>query len=247
MSKAKRVLDPPSNCRRCPRLVAYRKDCTAAEPGWFNRPVPSFGSRRSAKLLIVGLAPGLRGANRTGRSFTGDQSGELLYSTLLSAGFAQGQYRAVASDSLALVDTLVTNAVRCVPPGNKPTAGELKNCRDFLLAVIQELKQLRIIVALGRVAHDSTLSAFGLRQAAYKFGHGARHELGGGIVLFDSYHCSRYNTNTGRLTPEMFLSVFERVRAELDCVGSKKAAEISDNLPDKIAKHEQHKGPQEGR
>ena len=247
MSRAERKLDPPSNCRRCPRLVAYRKDCAAAEPGWFNQPVPSFGSRRSAKLLIVGLAPGLRGANRTGRSFTGDQSGELLYSTLLSVGLARGQYNADANASLVLVDTLITNAVRCVPPGNRPTAGELKNCRNFLVELIKALKQLRIIVALGRVAHVSTLTALGLRQAAYKFGHGARHELGGGIVLFDSYHCSRYNTNTGRLTPEMFLSVFERVHAELECVGSKKAADISDDLANEIAKHEQHKSPQEGR
>ncbi len=242
-----RKLDPPVNCRRCPRLVTYRKECAATEPNWFNRPVPSFGSRRSAELLIVGLAPGLRGANRTGRSFTGDQSGELLYSTLLNVGFAHGRYSAQADDSLELVDTLITNAVRCVPPGNKPTASELKTCRSFLVELIQALKHLRIIVALGRVAHDSTLAALGLRQADYKFGHGARHELDSGLVLFDSYHCSRYNTNTGRLTSEMFLSVFERVRDELERVGSKIATEIGDNLSDKIAKHKQHKGPQEGR
>lgn len=221
MSTTNRNLEPSSNCRRCPRLVAYRRDCAAAEPDWFNQPVPSFGSPRSAKVLIVGLAPGLRGANRTGRSFTGDQSGELLYSTLLNTGFARGRYNADANDSLVLVDTLITNAVRCVPPGNKPIAAELKSCRSFLVDLISALRQLRIILALGRVAHDSTLAALGLRKAAYAFRHGARHELDDGIVLFDSYHCSRYNTNTGRLTPQMFSSVFEDIRGELDRLGSK--------------------------
>ena len=165
--------------------------------------------------MIVGLAPGLRGANRTGRSFTGDQSGALLYATLLEFDFARGNYGGHADDGLHLVDTIVTNAVRCVPPANKPNSSELNTCRTFLTGLFHAMGQLRVIVALGRVAHDSILSALERRKASHKFAHGARHELGGDLVLFDSYHCSRYNTNTGRLTPEMFQEVFRRVRAEI--------------------------------
>jgi len=195
--------------------VAFRKTCAASEPEWFNGAVRSFGAPETAKLLIVGLAPGLRGANKTGRSFTGDQSGALLYSTLLEVGLAQGHYGGHANDGLQLVDTVVTNAVRCVPPANKPNASELKTCRTFLTGLLHGLGQLRVIVALGRVAHDSTLSALERRKVSHKFSHGARHEIGDDLVLFDSYHCSRYNTNTGRLTPAMFHDVFRQVRAEM--------------------------------
>lgn len=215
MSHIELATEPATDCNLCPRLVAFRKACAASEPEWFNGAVRSFGAPETAKLLIVGLAPGLRGANKTGRSFTGDQSGALLYSTLLEVGLARGRYGGHADDGLQLVDTVVTNAVRCVPPGNKPNASELKTCRTFLTGLLHGLSQLRVIVALGRVAHDSTLSALERRKASHKFSYGARHELGNDLVLFDSYHCSRYNTNTGRLTPAMFHDVFRQVRAEM--------------------------------
>ena len=198
----------------CPRLVAYRDDNRRAAPVWHNAPVPSFGPL-DARLLIVGLAPGLRGANRTGRPFTGDYAGALLYATLLEFGFAKGTFKARPDDGLTLVDCMVTNAVRCVPPENKPTPAEINTCRPFLEARMGSLPNLRTIVALGRIAHDSTLSTLKLRKALYPFAHGARHDLPDGISLFDSFHCSRYNTNTGRLTPEMFRAVFGDVRALL--------------------------------
>lgn len=206
--------EPPRDCNRCARLVAFREVNAAAEPQWFNGPVPSFGPDR-ARLLVVGLAPGLRGANRTGRPFTGDFAGELLYATLLEYGFASGHYEARADDSLRLVDCMISNAVRCVPPENKPTPAEINACRGFLTARIVSLPRLRAILALGRIAHDQTLAALGLRKSTFAFAHGARHEIGPGVALFDSFHCSRYNTNTGRLTPDMFRTVFRDVRTYL--------------------------------
>lgn len=205
---------PGRDCPLCPRLVAFRKTWRAKESAWFNSPVPSFGPI-NGRLLIVGLAPGLQGANRTGRPFTGDYAGVLLYETLGKYGFARGEYDAHPDDGLELVDCRITNAVRCVPPENKPTPEEIKTCRGFLAPTIGEMKKLRAIVALGRIAHDSTVRALGGRLAAIPFAHGKRHELGP-IVLFCSYHCSRYNTNTGVLTPEMFREVFAAVRRYLD-------------------------------
>ncbi len=206
--------EAPGDCARCVRLVAFRNINREAEPAWFNGPVPSFGADR-ARLLIVGLAPGLRGANRTGRPFTGDYAGELLYSTLLAFGFATGTYRAQPDDGLALVDCMISNAVRCVPPENKPLPAEISNCRDFLAARIAALGNLKAIVVLGRIAHESTLTALGARKSAFAFGHGARHAVRPGLALFDSYQCSRYNTNTGRLTEEMFHQVFRDVATHL--------------------------------
>ncbi len=205
---------PGRDCPHCPRLVAFREQWRAREPGWFNAPVDSFGPA-TARLLIVGLAPGLQGANRTGRPFTGDYAGDLLYGTLTEFGFAKGRFNARVDDSLKLVDARVTNAVRCVPPENKPTPAEIQICRSFLETTIGEMKQLRAIVALGRIAHDATVTALGMRKSAVKFGHGARCAIGR-ITLFDSYHCSRYNTNTGVLTPQMFRSVFAAVRDLID-------------------------------
>jgi uracil-DNA glycosylase family 4 len=193
--------------------VDFRLTQRAAEPKWHNAPVPSYGDPQ-ARLLIVGLAPGLKGANRTGRPFTGDHAGELLYGTLNKFGFATGEFRADPNDGLRLIDALIANAVRCVPPENKPTPVEIKTCNSFLAAQIEGLPRLRAIVALGRIAHDAVLAALSQRRAHFTFGHGARHDLGS-ICLFDSYHCSRYNTNTGVLTAEMFEAVFARVRAFL--------------------------------
>jgi uracil-DNA glycosylase family 4 len=201
---------PGRDCPLCPRLVEFRKEWRAEEPGWFNAPVGSFGPK-SARLLIVGLAPGLQGANRTGRPFTGDYAGDLLYQTLVEYGFARGQFAARVDDSLELVDARITNAVRCVPPENKPIPLEIATCRSFLEATIAEMTDLQAIVALGRIAHDAVVTAFGARKSAVKFGHGAQNSLRD-IVLFDSYHCSRYNTNTGVLTPDMFRAVFAAVR-----------------------------------
>jgi uracil-DNA glycosylase len=201
------------DCPRCARLVSFRALWRGKQPAWFNAPVPSFGSA-SARLLIVGLAPGLQGANRTGRPFTGDYAGDLLYATLKHHGFAVGEYAARPDDGLCLVDARITNAVRCVPPENKPIGDEIRQCRDFLKATIAEMPNLAAIVALGRIAHDSVVATLGRRLAAVPFGHGARHALEP-VTLFDSYHCSRYNTNTGVLTPDMFLGVFAAVRLHL--------------------------------
>ncbi len=205
---------PGRDCPRCPRLVAFRDDWRKREPQWFNAPVDSFGPIE-ARLLIVGLAPGLRGANRTGRPFTGDYAGDLLYATLKEFGLAQGDYAADSDDGLTLIDCRITNAVRCVPPENKPTPQEIATCRDFLAATIQEMPRLAAAVALGRVAHESFIAAKRARRSECPFGHGRSHPLGT-ITLFDSYHCSRYNTNTGVLTPQMFHNVFAQVRAQLD-------------------------------
>ena len=205
--------EPDRNCQLCPRLAGFRAAARAREAAWFNSPVPSFGDR-NGRLLIVGLAPGLQGANRTGRPFTGDYAGDLLYATLIEYGFAEGVYQARPDDGLALVDCLISNAVRCVPPQNKPLPVEIHNCRPFLSATIEAMPNLRAIVTLGRVAHDSTVKALGLRGAAAPFAHGAIHQAGR-FKLYDSYHCSRYNTNTGVLTAKMFRQVFAKVRADL--------------------------------
>jgi uracil-DNA glycosylase family 4 len=204
---------PGRDCPRCPRLAAFRAEWRKKEPEWFNAPVPSFGPV-DARVLIVGLAPGLQGANRTGRPFTGDYAGVLLYETLGQYGFAQGVYGARPDDGLELIDCRISNAVRCVPPENKPTPAEINTCRDYLKATITEMKSLRAIVALGRIAHDSVLTAFAAKKSAHAFSHGGRHEIGA-LTLFSSYHCSRYNTNTGVLTPEMFRAVFRDVRRYL--------------------------------
>ena len=211
--------EPGRDCPRCPRLLAFRNVNRAAEPDWHNAPVASFGGFE-ARLLVVGLAPGLKGANRTGRPFTGDYAGDLLYATLRETGFATGAYDRRPDDDLKLVDCAITNAVRCVPPQNKPTPDEIKTCRPFLTALLATLPNLRVIVALGRISHESLVRACGMKLAAAPFGHGRRHKLarvgGTDLALFDSYHCSRYNTNTGVLTEAMFREVFVAVRALLD-------------------------------
>ncbi|MGD0332704.1 MAG: uracil-DNA glycosylase [Xanthobacteraceae bacterium] len=207
---------PGRDCPRCPRLVAFRKAWREREPEWFNAPVSSFGPV-DARLLIVGLAPGLRGANRTGRPFTGDYAGDLLYATLADFGFAQGRYEARADDSFTLVDCRITNAVRCVPPENKPTPQEITTCRPFLAATIAEMPRLAAVLALGRVAHDTVVAALGARRSSLTFVHGSARPLAH-VTLFDSYHCSRYNTNTGVLTTEMFRDVVAQVRKHLAAV-----------------------------
>jgi uracil-DNA glycosylase len=206
--------EPDRNCPRCPRLVALRTRCRDRERDWFNAPVPSFGPP-NARLLVVGLAPGLKGANRTGRPFTGDFAGGLLYATLRQYHFARGRYEARADDGLRLIDCRIANAVRCVPPDNKPSGAEIANCREFLENTIAEMPQLAAILALGRIAHDSVLACFGARPSSAPFGHGRVHAVRG-LQLYDSYHCSRQNTNTGRLTPTMFAAVFAEIRAQLD-------------------------------
>ena len=206
--------EPGRDCPLCPRLVAFRHAWRAREPSWANAPVPSFGPV-GARLLIVGLAPGLQGANRTGRPFTGDWAGDLLYETLLHLGFATGVYEERPDDTLSLRDCRITNAVRCVPPENKPVGAEIATCRSFLVATLSEMTDLQAILALGRIAHDSVVAAFGERPSRFRFGHAARHRLGR-MTLFDSYHCSRYNTNTGRLTVEMFRAVLGDIRHSLD-------------------------------
>jgi uracil-DNA glycosylase len=205
--------EPGRDCALCPRLEAFRQEWRRREPIWFNAPVPSFGPD-TARLLVVGLAPGLQGANRTGRPFTGDHAGLLLYDTLNRFGFAKGTYGARTDDGLELVDARITNAVRCVPPENKPTGAEITTCRDFLKTTIAEMPNLRALVTLGRIAHDTAAVALAVRRSQVPFAHGAAHEIGR-VRLFDSYHCSRYNTNTGVLTTEMFRSVFAQVRAFL--------------------------------
>lgn len=206
--------EPGHDCPLCPRLVAYRLDNRAAQPGWYNAPVRSFGDP-AARLLIVGLAPGLKGANRTGRPFTGDFAGELLYQTLIAFGFATGTYLADPGDGLVLNGCMITNAVRCVPPQNKPTPGEVASCRRFLRGRIGALDRLQAVLALGRIAHDSVLTALDARKSAFPFKHGARHSIRPDLTLFDSYHCSRYNTSTGRLTRQMFEAVLRAIRDHL--------------------------------
>ncbi|MFQ5534005.1 MAG: uracil-DNA glycosylase [Sphingomonadales bacterium] len=212
---------PPRDCDLCPRLVELRTECRTQHPDWHNAPVPSFtagpdSGGNGPRLLIVGLAPGMKGANRTGRPFTGDYAGDFLYQTLIDYGFAQGVYQARPDDGLRLFDAAITNAVRCLPPANKPIGAEIKACRRFLRSQVDALSALQAILALGKVAHDSVVAAFGHKLAAFKFGHGAQHAIGPGITLFDSYHCSRYNTNTRRLTEDMFRAVFNEIRGNLD-------------------------------
>jgi uracil-DNA glycosylase len=205
---------PGRDCPLCPRLAGFRRTQRVNHPDWFNAPVPSFGGAE-ARLLIVGLAPGLRGANRTGRPFTGDFAGVLLYETLKKFGFAEGVYGERADDGLVLRFCRIANAVRCVPPENKPEPGEIKACNRFLVGELASLKQLAAVLALGAIAHQAVLAALGERRAAFPFAHGAIHRLSTGLLLADSYHCSRLNTNTGKLTTAMFESVFAELKRRL--------------------------------
>lgn len=209
------VPEPPDDCELCPRLVAYRMRNRAQEPTWHNRPVQSFG-QTDGQLAIVGLAPGLKGANRTGRPFTGDYAGDLLYSTLSQFDFAAGTYSAHPDDGFKLSDCLVTNAVRCVPPENKPQTDEAARCRPFLTDRLKTMPNLRAVLALGHIAHNNVVSCFGYKRSQFKFGHCAKHKMSKTLYLFDSYHCSRYNTNTKRLTEDMFHDVFRKIRSFLD-------------------------------
>jgi uracil-DNA glycosylase family 4 len=202
--------EPPHDCPLCPRLVQYRAANAKAYPDFFNAPVPSFGSN-DARLLVVGLAPGLKGANRTGRPFTGDWAGDLLFAMLLKHGLARGTYGERADDGLTLVECAITNAVRCVPPENKPLPVEIKTCRKFLVAQISAMAHLRVILALGKIAHDSVCDALGVKKSAHPFKHGATYKLER-LTLISSYHCSRYNTNTGVLTEAMFDEVVKRAK-----------------------------------
>jgi uracil-DNA glycosylase family 4 len=233
--------------------VELRHSLREQQPDWHNAPVPSFGPV-AARLLVVGLAPGMQGANRTGRPFTGDFAGDLLYATLARFGFTAGEYAARPDDGLSLVDARITNAVRCVPPENKPLSGEVNHCRDFLKAAIAGMPNLVAVVLLGRVAHDSTVKALGHSLTSLPFSHGAKHAAGA-LTLFDSYHCSRYNTNTGVLTPEMFQDVFAAVRRHLDEINApetaaapaspspaKKAPAKKEKTPSKTGKSPRKKG-----
>ena len=199
--------EPSNDCRLCPRLAAFRAEQRLAHPDWFNAPVPPLGDA-AAWLAIIGLAPGLKGANRTGRAFTGDGSGSLLFDVLIERGLARGTYDGDRGGDLILDGSIIVNAVRCVPPANRPTPAEVRACRPFLTAPLSALPALRVIVALGRIAHDATLASFGERPGSYRFTHGAEHRLPNGIVMIDSYHCSRYNQNTGRINHNMLISVF---------------------------------------
>ncbi len=202
------------NCQLCPRLAAFRANNRAKFPDKYNAPVPSFGPD-NAELLVLGLAPGLKGANFTGRPFTGDYAGDLLYATLLKFGFARGVYKAQPDDGLELVNCRITNSVRCVPPQNKPTPDEENTCLNFLKTEMVDLKQLKVVLTLGLIAHKSFLKAMGKRQSSFKFGHGAVHDLGG-LTMINSYHCSRYNTQTRRLTTEMFEDIFQIIQTQLN-------------------------------
>nr|WP_245739240.1 uracil-DNA glycosylase [Sphingomonas rubra] len=204
--------EPPRDCPLCPRLVAFREQLRAEHPDWWNAPVPAWGDP-AAWLAVVGLAPGKHGANRTGRPFTGDFAGELLYATLLKFGLATGTFRATPDDDLQLHGAAIVNGVRCLPPANKPTPEEIRTCRPFLAAPLAGLGQVRVLIALGQIAHDTALRTLGVAPSRAKFGHLAEHVLPDGRVLIDSYHCSRYNQNTGRLTAPMFEAVFARAVA----------------------------------
>jgi len=211
------------DCRRCPRLAQFLDRVHEANPGYFCRPVPPFGSS-DARLVIVGLAPGMHGANATGRPFTGDYAGILLYATLHAYGFASQPVAMARDDGLALVDCRITNAVKCLPPENKPAPAEIRNCNTYLAADLAQVPDGGAILALGRIAHEATLLALGRRRPEFPFAHGARHELSRGIAMFDSYHCSRYNTNTGRLTAPMFQAVFDAIAVHLRREGARRAA-----------------------
>jgi uracil-DNA glycosylase family 4 len=205
------LTQPPRDCPLCPRLVAFREEARRLHPDWYNNPVHYWGDE-AARLIIIGLAPGLKGANRTGRPFTGDYAGDLLYATLEKVGLATGHYEQRPDDSLRLRNVLIVNGVACVPPQNKPTTDEIKTCRQFVTKRLAEQKP-RAYLALGRIAHDQLLVSLGEKRSRFSFGHGAEHELANGARLFDSYHCSRYNTNTGVLTTEMFEDVVGRAAA----------------------------------
>jgi uracil-DNA glycosylase family 4 len=206
--------EPPRDCPLCPRLVAYRAENAAQNPDWWNGPAPSFGDP-DARLLVVGLAPGRTGANRTGRPFTGDGAGVILYDTLLKTGFATGRYDARPDDGLTLIDCMITNAVRCAPPLNKPTPAEEATCRPFLIDRLAALPRLKVIVTLGDISRKNVLKALGLPASAAPAGHGVEAPVGP-YTLLNSYHCSRLNTNTGRLTPAMFEAIFQRARTLID-------------------------------
>jgi uracil-DNA glycosylase family 4 len=199
--------EAPRDCPLCPRLVAFREDCRAEHPSWWNAPVPAFGDP-AAWLAIIGLAPGKHGANRTGRPFTGDYAGDLLYATIAKFGLSDGEYRADRGDGLRLNGAIILNAVKCLPPQNKTLPVEESNCRPFLMTAIDNLPNLDTFIALGKVAHDTLCRSFGIPVARARFAHGAQHELPGGRRLIDSYHCSRYNQNTRRLDVPMFEAVF---------------------------------------
>jgi len=202
---------PDMNCALCPRLKGFIDQNRKTYPDQYNAPVPAFGPR-DAQLLIVGLAPGLKGANFTGRPFTGDYAGDLLYATLLKFGFAKGQYKGHKDDGLELVNARITNAVKCVPPQNKVTGSEINTCQQFFKTELATMPNLKTILSLGLVSHNAVLKATGHKQSKFKFGHNAQHGLGQGLTLIDSYHCSRYNTNTGRLSEEMFEDVFKTIK-----------------------------------
>ncbi|MEJ7776936.1 MAG: uracil-DNA glycosylase [Sphingomicrobium sp.] len=201
--------EAPRDCPLCPRLVAFRHQCRAEQPDWWNAPVPAFGDAK-AWLGIVGLAPGKQGANRTGRPFTGDYAGELLYATLAKFGLSEGEYSADPADGLRLNGAIILNAVKCLPPANKPEPGEIRTCRNYLEAGLAALPTVRVLVALGQIAHVAAARALGLPPSGTKFGHGAEATAGDGRILLSSYHCSRYNQNTRKLDAAMFESVFER-------------------------------------
>ena len=201
--------EAPRDCPLCPRLMAFRKECRAEFPDWWNAPVPAFGDP-DAWLAIVGLAPGKHGANRTGRPFTGDYAGELLYATLLKFGLAEGVYLADPADGLTLKGAVILNAVKCLPPANKPEPIEIATCRNYFEAALAGLRKVRVVLALGQIAHVAAARALGLKPTATKFGHGAETAAPDGRILLSSYHCSRYNQNTGRLDAAMFESVFQR-------------------------------------
>ncbi|MEW4466575.1 uracil-DNA glycosylase [Parasphingorhabdus sp. JC815] len=202
------LAEAPDNCRRCSRLVELRQSLRKEQPDWWNAPVPAFGDP-DAWLAIVGLAPGRDGANRTGRPFTGDASGDLLFETIAKAGLSNGRFQSRVDDGVTLKGAIILNAVKCLPPQNKPTGTEIANCRPYMVKALEALPNLRVILALGKIAHDSVVQMTGSTLAAHKFAHGAKHSLPDGRILIDSYHCSRYNLNTRRLTPEMFHAVFE--------------------------------------
>lgn len=211
------IFDPGADCDLCPRLQAFRNENRTLNPDWHNAPVDTWVTEdgdEAVKLLIIGLAPGLRGANRTARPFTGDWAGDLLYATLLKFGFASGHYGGEANDDLVLRQSAITNAVRCVPPQNKPVAFEINQCRPFLQSTMTRFPNLQALVTLGKISHDSTLRALGIKLSAGPFGHGHEHKTDN-LTIFSSYHCSRYNTNTGRLTEAMFEDVFRSVRSSL--------------------------------
>tara|TARA_A100001037_G_scaffold303374_1_gene337208 strand:+ start:11399 stop:12040 length:642 start_codon:yes stop_codon:yes gene_type:complete len=206
------LLEPDRDCLFCPRLVTFRNENRAHEPSWHNSPVGSFGAA-DAEFLVVGLAPGLRGANRTARPFTGDAAGTLLYPTLQEFGWATGTYTEDGSDTLQLINCRITNAVRCVPPQNRPVGAEIRNCQQFLKSELANMQKLRVILALGTVAHNAILDALDIRRRSHPFKHAQFHELPEAPTLVDSYHCSRYNVNTGRLTEQMFHDVFGAVKS----------------------------------